>query len=142
VIMVSISRRHFICASAALAAMATVPAAAATGVKTLANGKTEIDLASNSALSSVGGVVELTIKKYGKVAVVRTSNSANGFSVLNLSCPHAGVIVKQSTSGWVCSAPRGHGSEFALNGALKVGPASSALKSIAFTATKKAVTIA
>ncbi|CAB4692473.1 MAG: hypothetical protein F2666_02660 [Actinobacteria bacterium] len=140
--MVSLSRRNFICASAALAALATVPAAAATGVKTLANGKTEIDLASNTALASVGGVVELTIKKYGKVALVRTSKSANGFSVLNLSCPHAGVIVKQSTSGWICSAPRGHGSEFALNGALKVGPASSALKSITFTATKKAVTIA
>jgi len=140
--MVSLSRRNFICASAALAALATVPAAAATGVKTLANGKTEIDLASNTALASVGGVVELTIKKYGKVALVRTSKSTNGFSVLNLSCPHAGVIVKQSTSGWICSAPRGHGSEFALNGALKVGPASSALKSITFTATKKAVTIA
>lgn len=140
--MVSISRRNFICASTALAALATVPAVAASGIKTLANGKTEIDLASNTALASVGGVVELDIKKYGKVAVVRTSKSTNGFSVLNLSCPHAGVIVKQSTSGWICSAPRGHGSEFALNGALKVGPASSALKSITFTATKKAVTIA
>jgi hypothetical protein len=140
--MVSLSRRNFICASAVLATLAAVPAVAASGVKTLANGKTEIDLASNTALASVGGVIELTIKKYGKVAVVRTSKSDNGFSVLNLSCPHAGVIVKQSTSGWICSAPRGHGSEFALNGALKVGPASSALKAITFTATKKAVTIA
>ena len=140
--MVSLSRRNFICATAALATLAAVPSVAASGVKTLANGKTEIDLASNTALASVGGVIELTIKKYGKVAVVRTSKSANGFSVLNLSCPHAGVIVKQSTSGWICSAPRGHGSEFALNGALKVGPASSALKAITFTATKKAVTIA
>jgi len=140
--MVALSRRDFICASAALTALATVPAVAATGIKTLANGKTEIDLASNTALNSVGGVVELAIQKYGKVAIVRTSKSASGFSVINLSCPHAGVIVKQSTSGWVCPPPRGHGSEFALNGALKVGPAISALKSITFTATKKAVTIA
>jgi len=140
--MVALSRRDFICASAALTALATVPAVAATGIKTLANGKTEIDLASNTALNSVGGVVELAIQKYGKVAIVRTSKSASGFSVINLSCPHAGGIVKQSTSGWVCPPPRGHGSEFALNGALKVGPAISALKSITFTATKKAVTIA
>lgn len=139
--MSSLNRREFICASAVLTALAAFPAVAATGIKTLANGKTELDLASNLALASVGGVVQLPIKKYGKVAVVRTSKSVNGFAVLNLSCPHAGVIVNQSENGWVCSAPRGHGSEFALNGALKVGPATSALKSISFTATKKAVTI-
>ena len=137
--MPSLSRRNFICASAAVAALATVPAVAATGIKTLANGKTEIDLASNTALASVGGVVELTIKKYGKVAVVRTSKSANGFSVLNLSCPHAGVTVNQNNGGWFC---QGHGSEFALNGALKVGPARTGLQAIKFTVTKKAVTIA
>jgi len=136
-----LSRRNFICGSAALAAMATVPAVAATGIKTLSNGKTEIDLATNTSLASVGAVVELDIKKYGKVAVVRTSKSVNGFSVINLSCPHAGVIVKQSNGGWVCPPPRGHSSEFALNGNLKVGPAASALKPIKFTATAKKLTI-
>jgi len=140
--MVSLSRRNFICASAALATLATVPSVAASGVKTLANGKTEIDLASNTALNSVGGVVELSINKYGKIAVVRTSKSSKGFAVLNLSCPHAGVIVKKVSSGWICPPPRGHGSEFALNGALKGGLSNSSLKSITFTATKKAVTIA
>ena len=136
-----LSRRNFICGGAALAAMATIPAVAATGIKTLSNGKTEIDLATNTSLASVGAVVELDIKKYGKVAVVRTSKSVNGFSVINLSCPHAGVIVKQSNGGWVCPPPRGHGSEFALNGNLKVGPAASALKPIKFTATAKKLTI-
>jgi Rieske Fe-S protein len=121
--------------------MATVPAVAATGIKTLSNGKTEIDLATNTSLASVGAVVELDIKKYGKVAVVRTSKSVKGFSVINLSCPHAGVIVKQSNGGWLCPPSRGHGSEFALNGNLKVGPASSALKPIKFTATSKKLTI-
>jgi Rieske Fe-S protein len=140
--MNSLSRRGFICGSAAIAVLGAVPAVAASGVKTLANGKTEVNLSSNTALGSVGGVVELNIKKYGKVAVVRTSKSDNGFSVFNLSCPHEGAIVKQSSSGWVCPPPRGHGAEFALNGALKVGPANTALKAIKFTATTKAVTIA
>lgn len=140
--MVALSRRGFICGSAAVAALSAIPAVAATGVKTLANGKTEVNLAANKSLANVGGIVELSIKKYGKVAVVRTSKSAQGFSVINLSCPHAGVIVKQNSAGWVCSAPPGHGSEFALNGALKVGPANTALKAIKFTATTKAVTIA
>jgi Rieske Fe-S protein len=141
--MSSISRRTFICGSAAVAVLGAVPAVAASGVKTLANGKTEVSLLTNTALGSVGGVVVLDIKKYvGKVAVVRTSKSDNGFSVFKLSCPHEGAIVKQSASGWICPPPRGHGAEFALNGALKLGPANSALKAIKFTATTKAVTIA
>lgn len=140
--MVALSRRGFICGSAAVAALAAAPAVAATGIKTLANGKTEVNLVANKSLANVGGVVELSIRKYGKVAVVRTSKSARGFSVINLSCPHAGVIVKQNSASWVCPAPPGHGSEFGLNGALKVGPATSPLKPIKFTATSKAVTIA
>jgi Rieske [2Fe-2S] domain len=141
--MADLNRRGFVCGIAAVAVLgiSKQSAVAATGIKTLANGKTEIDLTANSTLSKVGGVVELTIKKYGNVAVVRTSKSTNGFSVINLSCPHAGVKVKQVGNGWVCQPP-GHNSEFALNGALKVGPANSALRSIKFTATKKAVTIA
>ena len=140
--MVALSRRGFICGSAAVAALAAVPAVAATGIKTLSNGKTELNLAANKSLANVGGIVELSIKKYGQVAVVRTSKSAQGFSVINLSCPHAGVIVKQNPAGWVCPAPPGHGSEFGLNGALKVGPATSPLRPIKFTTTSKAVTIA
>jgi Rieske Fe-S protein len=135
----ALSRRGFICGGVAVAALATMPAIAATGVKTLSKGRTEINLAANPVLANVGGVVELDIKKYGRVAVVRTSKSVKGFSVFNLSCPHAGVRVTQSSGGWVCPGPRGHGS---LNGALKVGPATSALRAIKFTATNKAVTIA
>jgi len=138
--MAEITRRGFICAGAAVAALAAAPAVAATGVKTVA-GKTVVDLASNKALAKVGGVVELSISTYGKVAVVRTSKSINGYSVINLSCPHAGVVVKQSSGGWLCPAPRGHGSEFALNGARKAGLAASDLRSIKFTATSKTLTI-
>ena len=138
--MQALTRRSFICAGAAVAALTALPAVAATGVKTLKNGKTVIDLAANKTLTEVGGLIEFSIKKYGKVAVVRTSKSANGFSVINLACPHAGVLVSKSSEGWSCNPP-GHGSVFALNGALKVGPASSPLKSIKFTATSKALTI-
>ena len=138
--MQALTRRSFICGSAAVAALTALPAVAATGVKTLKNGTTVIDLAANKTLSSVGGLIELSIKQYGKVAVVRTSKSVNGFSVINLACPHAGVIVSKSNDGWICNPP-GHGSVFALNGALKVGQATSALRSIKFTATSKALTI-
>lgn len=138
--MQALTRRTFICGSAAVAALTAIPAMAATGVKTLKNGKTVIDLAANKTLTEVGGLIELSIKKYGKVAVVRTSKSTNGFSVINLACPHAGVLVSKSSEGWSCNPP-GHGSVFALNGALKVGPATSPLKSIKFTATSKALTI-
>ena len=138
--MQALNRRAFICAGAAVAALTALPAVAATGVKTLKNGKTVIDLAANKTLTEVGGLIELSIKKYGKVAVVRTSKSTKGFSVINLACPHAGVLVSKSSEGWSCNPP-GHGSVFALNGALKVGLASSPLKSIKFTATSKALTI-
>jgi Rieske Fe-S protein len=140
--VIALSRRQLICGGAAIAALATTPAIAASGIKNLPGGKTEVSLAANKALANVGGVVELTIKKYGKVALIRTSASAKGFAVVNLSCPHAGVTVQQNNGGWVCPGPRGHGSEFGLNGAVKVGPANSGLKPIKFTATSKAVTIA
>lgn len=138
--MQALTRRAFLCGSAAVAALTAMPAVAATGVKTLKNGKTVIDLAANKTLSNVGGLLELSIKQYGKVAVVRTSKSVNGFSVINLACPHAGVLVSKGNDGWVCNQP-GHGSVFALNGALKVGPATSALRPLKFTATSKALTI-
>ena len=125
-----------------MAALASMPAIAASGVRTLSNGRTEVNLAANPALANVGGVVEVDIKKYGKVAVVRTSKSARGFSVFNLSCPHAGVRVVQSSGGWICPGLSGPGSDFALNGALKVVPATSPLRAIKFTANTKAVTIA
>jgi Rieske Fe-S protein len=140
--VIALSRRQLICGGAAIAALASTPAIAASGIKNLPGGKTQVSLAANKALANVGGVVELTIKKYGKVALIRTSASAKGFAVVNLSCPHAGVIVKQNNGGWLCPGPRGHNSEFGLNGAVKVGPATSALRPIKFTATSKAVTIA
>ena len=80
--MVALSRRGFICGAAAVAALATMPAIAATGVKTLSKGRTEVNLAANPALANVGGVVEVNIKKYGRVAVVRTSSQQKVFQYL------------------------------------------------------------
>lgn len=140
--MIALSRRQFICGGAAVAALAATPAVAATGIKSLPGGKTEVSLAANKALAEVGGVVEFAIKKYGKVALVRTSKAANGFAAFRLACPHEGVTVVQSNGGWKCPGPRGHGAEFGLNGSLKLGPANSPLKSLKITATSKAVTIA
>ena len=141
--MAALNRRSFVCGIAAITALGLTKASAvaATGVTTV-KGKTVIDLAANKVLNKVGGVLELSIAKYGKVAVVRTSTGVTGYSVINLQCPHQGAIVKKSSAGWNCPPPRGHGAEFALNGAVKVGPATDSLRSIKFTATKKAVTIA
>lgn len=138
---IDLSRRGFICGVAVLAFSAFPDLASAAGVSSKADGSTEILLSANKRLATVGGVVELTIKKYGRIAIVRGSKGLNGFSVLRLACPHAGVIVKQSSSGWVCSPPRGHGSKFALNGKLLVGPANRDLVPIKFTASSKAIVI-
>jgi Rieske Fe-S protein len=140
--VIALSRRQLICGGAAVAALAATPAVAATGIKSLPGGKTEVSLTANKALAEVGGVVEFAIKKYGKVALVRTSKATNGFAAFRLACPHAGVTVVQSNGGWKCPGPQGHGSEFGLNGSLKLGPANSSLKSLKITATSKAVTIA
>lgn len=137
--MQALTRRAFICGSAAVAALTALPAIAATGVKTLKNGNTVVNLVANKALANVGGLLEVSTK-FGKVAVIRTSKSVKGFSVINLACPHAGVIVKKSADGWLCSTP-GHGSEFALNGALKVPPATTGLRPVKFKATSKTLTI-
>ena len=60
--MQALTRRSFICGSAAVAALTAMPAVAATGVKTLKNGDTVIDLVANKTLSNVGGLLELSIK--------------------------------------------------------------------------------
>ena len=136
---IDLSRRGFMCGVAVLAFSAFSDLSAAAGVSSKTDGSTEILLAANKRLAIVGGVVELNIKKYGRIAIVRSSKGVKGFSVFRLFCPHAGVIVKQSSSGWVCSPPNGHGSKFALNGKLLVGPANKDLVPIKYTASSKSI---
>ena len=138
---IDISRRGFICGVTVLAFSAFPDLAGAAGVSSKADGSTEILLSANKRLATVGGVVELNIKKYGKIAIVRSSKGVRGFSVFRLFCPHEGVIVKQSSTGWVCTPPRGHGAKFALNGKLLAGPANRDLVPIKFTVSSKSIVI-
>lgn len=123
-----VSRRAVLCGLAVLT-LGLVPdtALAATGVKVLANGKTEITLSRNPALKKVGGVVQFTDKDGQSVAVVRTGTSSKAYRALNLSCTHEGTNVQKSGSKWVCP---NHRAEFAINGDVKVGPARANLVQI------------
>ena len=123
-----VSRRAVLCGLTVLT-LGLVPdtALAATGVKVLANGKTEITLSRNPALKKVGGVVQFTDKDGQSVALVRTGSSSKAYRALNLSCTHEGTNVQKSGSKWVCP---NHRAEFAINGDVKVGPARANLVQI------------
>jgi Rieske Fe-S protein len=134
-----VSRRAVLCGLAVLT-LGLVPetAIAATGVKVLANGKVDVTLASNPALKKVGGVVQFTNGAGQEVALVRTGKAANAYKALNLSCTHEGVTVRRSSGKWVCPE---HRAEFAINGAVKIGPARSNLVSIPVKVAKTKVTV-
>jgi Rieske Fe-S protein len=120
-----VSRRAVLCGLAVLT-LGLVPetAIAATGVKVLANGKTEVTLSKNPALKKIGGVIQFFDKDGQSIALVRTGKSSKAYRALNLSCTHEGTNVKKSGSKWVCP---NHRAEFAINGDVKVGPARSNL---------------
>lgn len=135
----SLSRRSLLCGLAVLT-LGFVPdkAIAATGVKVLSNGKVEILLASNRALSKVGGVVQFQDGSGRFLALVRTSKAVNGFKAINLSCTHEGVTVGLSGNKWVCPE---HRAEFAVDGKVQVGPARRNLATLPIKATKTLVTV-
>jgi cytochrome b6-f complex iron-sulfur subunit len=136
-----VSRRTVLCGVALIAAGLTTEGAAAattaTGV-TQAGKKLKLDLTKNAALSKVGGVVQIDLSDGSSIAVVRTAAGVKGLTAINLACTHNGVNVMQEGTSWVCPA---HGSEFALSGKLVKGPARSALKKYAVSATAKTLTI-
>ena len=104
------------------AALLTDDAAAADGITRLPDGRIEVAVSKVPALSKVGGAVLLGNVKGVPTAVVRTGNTA--YRALDLRCTHQGVPVKQSGSQWLCPA---HGSTFALDGAVRMGPAIASL---------------
>ena len=122
----SVSRRTVLCGLAVLA-LGMVPdsAIASANVTVLSNGKTEISLASNPSLKKVGGVVQFQDKDGRQLALVRTGSST--YKALDLSCTHNGVTVAKSGNEWLCPA---HGSQFAIDGKVKVGPARRALQAL------------
>lgn len=131
-----LSRRSVLCGLAVLT-LGILPdsALAAGNVTVLANGKVEIRLDKNPALKKSGGVIQFQDANGRALALVRTSSGTKSFKALDLSCTHQGVVVTKSGSAWNCSA---HGSQFALDGKVKVGPASTPLRAvpIAISATK------
>ena len=135
----SLSRRSLLCGLAVLT-LGIVPetALAATGVKVLANGKVEILLSKNPALKKVGGVVQFQDGTGNSLALVRTGRAANGYRAINLSCTHEGEKVGLSGGKWVCPE---HRAEFALNGAVRVGPAKTNLATVPVRVTKTKVTV-
>jgi Rieske Fe-S protein len=136
-----ISRREVLCGVALLSlgtAISLDGAVAATGYKILANGKVEVTLSSNPALAKVGGVLRVDGVNGKSIAVVRTSTAKTGYKAIDLSCTHQGVLVEQSSAGWMCPA---HGSQFTLAGKKINGLASGPLKNLTVTTTAKKLTI-
>ncbi len=134
-----LSRRGALCALATLTLGAlAVPAVAATGVRTLKNGRIEVTLAKNPALKSVGGVVRIDGVQGRSIALVRTAKGRQGFTALDLRCTHQGSIVEQDGDQWVCP---NHGATFAINGDLDIGPATTPLRRLRVSATAKKVVI-
>jgi Rieske Fe-S protein len=136
-----VSRRSVLC-GIALIAVGILPEAAsaavpAVGVKVKGK-KLLLDLKANKALTKVGGVVQIDFSDGSSIAVVRTGTGNKGLSAISLACTHQGVTVVQQNNQWLCPA---HGSQFALNGALKTGPARTALQKYPITATATSAVI-
>lgn len=134
-----VSRRGALCALATLTlGVMAAPAAVASGVKVLRNGRVEVTLAQNPALREVGGVVRIDGVSGRSIALVRTAKGRNGFTALDLRCTHQGTVVEQDGENWSCS---NHGAAFALNGDVKLGPATTPLRKLRVAATAKKVVI-
>ena len=134
-----VSRRAILCGLAVLT-LGLVPdtAIAATGVKVLANGKVEITLSKNPALKKVGGTVQFQNGAGQSFALVRTGKTASAYRALNLSCTHEGEKVVKSGSKWVCPE---HRAEFAINGDVKVGPATTNLVQVPVKVSATKITV-
>ena len=135
----NISRRELLCGLALIGLTTPLtPSVAASGYKVLSNGKVEFTLAANPALKKVGGVVRVDGVNGGSIALVRTSNAANGFSAVKLQCTHQGGSLKQQGNQWACQV---HGATFTLAGKNIAGLATTPLKTLPIKATAKKITV-
>lgn len=137
--MEPISRRNVItgaCAIIALGGFGAIPAAANSAVKKLANGRLSVQLRNIPELSKVGGSVNIGNVKGAPVAITRIG--ASRYIAFNLSCPHQGVTVGKTDSGWRCEA---HGSEFKANGDLVMGPATTRLARVPIKVSRGIATV-
>ena len=118
--MEDVSRRALFAGACGIAALSItgMPAASAKAVKKLSDGRLSVKVKSLPALNEVGSSLRVGVLKGQAVALMRTGPST--FSAFTLKCPHQGVTVEKSETGWVCNA---HGSRFGQEGELEFGPA-------------------
>lgn len=62
----------------------------------------------------------------------------NKYTAFNLRCPHQGITVTKTETGWMCSA---HNSEFENDGDLVLGPATTALAKVPIKVSRGVATI-
>jgi len=136
--MEPISRRSLfagVCAVVALGG-SEVPAAANAAVKKLPNGKLSVTLKNLPALSAVGGATRIGSIKGVPVGIARIGT--NKYSAFSLRCPHQGITVSRTESGWMCNA---HNSEFEADGDLVLGPATTGLSKVPIKVSRGIATI-
>jgi Rieske Fe-S protein len=134
-----VSRRSFLagaCGLFVLSGVQALPASANSAVKKLSNGKLSVQLSKIDALAQVGGSVRIGIIKGSPVAVTRTGTSS--YIAYSLRCPHQGIPVKKTETGWRCEE---HGSEFEPDGDLILGPATTRLPRIPMRVSRGIATV-
>ena len=136
--MEPISRRSLFAGVCAVVALGTseVPAAANAAVKKLPNGKLSVMLKNLPALSAVGGATRIGSIKGVPVGIARTGT--NKYTAFSLRCPHQGITVSRTESGWMCNA---HNSEFEAHGDLVLGPATTGLSKVPIKVSRGIATI-
>lgn len=136
--MEPISRRSLITGVCAVVALggSEVPAAANAAVKKLPGGKLSVKLKELPALSAVGGAMRIGSIKGIPVGIARVGT--NKYTAFNLRCPHQGVTVSRTESGWMCNA---HNSEFEADGDLLLGPATTGLAPVPIKVSRGVATI-
>ena len=136
--MEPITRRSLIAGACAVVALggSQVPASANAAVKKLPGGKLSVKLADLPALSTVGGAMRIGSIKGVPVGIARVGT--NKYTAFNLRCPHQGITVSKTKSGWLCKA---HNSEFESNGALILGPATTGLTKVTIKVRRGVATI-
>ncbi len=136
--MEPITRRSLfagVCAVVALGG-SEIPAAANTAVKKLPGGKLSVKLSALPALSAVGGAMRIGSIKGVPVGIARLGT--NKYTAFNLRCPHQGITVTKTESGWMCNA---HNSEFENDGDLVLGPATTGLAKVPIKVSRGVATI-
>lgn len=136
--MEPISRRSLFVGMCAVVALggSEVPAAANAVVKKLPGGKLSVKVKDLSALSTIGGATRIGSIKGVPVGIARVGT--NKYTAFNLRCPHQGITVTKTESGWMCPA---HNSEFESDGDLVLGPATTGLGKVPIKVSRGVATI-